>query len=69
VLLPFSRRSEMRIFCILGLLGVLAILDILATPVRAEKSGRLSCLTWALSIFLHPLDRNTGRVWSGMESG
>jgi len=59
----------MRIFWILGLLGVLAILCILATPVRAEKADRLSCLTWALSIFPHPLDRNIGRVWSGMGSG
>ena len=59
----------MRIFWILELLGLVAILGILATPVRAEKAGRLFCPTWAPSIFPHPLDRNIGRVWSGMESG
>ena len=59
----------MRIFWILELLGLVAILGILATPVRAEKAGRSSCPTWALSIFPHPSGRNTGRVWSGMESG
>ena len=50
----------MRIFWILELLGLVAILGILATPVRAEKAGRLFCPTWAPSIFPHPLDRNIG---------